>query len=107
MDLEQIRIFGVLAEELHFRKAAERLHMGQSTLSRHIQGLERDLRIKLVDRTSRRVRLTDAGERLARDGPLLLESYELLESSLRDPEVKQSPGTRDPPDRTRPRGRRD
>jgi DNA-binding transcriptional LysR family regulator len=60
-DLGQLRCFVVLAEELHFSRAARRLNMTQPPLSRQIQVLERILDVTLLERTSRSVRLTPAG----------------------------------------------
>ncbi len=63
MELRQLTCFLAVAEELHSGRAAERLHVVQSAVSRQIQRLERDLGAELFDRSPRRVRLTGAGER--------------------------------------------
>lgn len=64
IELREIRVFLVLAEELHFAHTAERLNLTQSRVSQTLRGLETRLGGRLVDRTSRRVVLTPAGERL-------------------------------------------
>ncbi|WP_235352119.1 LysR family transcriptional regulator [Brevibacterium sp. UCMA 11752] len=64
MEVQQARVFMALAEELHFGRAAERLGMGQSLLSRTIRQLEEELGATLFQRTTRNVRLAPAGSAL-------------------------------------------
>ena len=62
MELRQLRYFITLAEELHFRRAAEREHIAQPAFSEQIRRLEQELNVRLFDRTSHYVRLTGAGQ---------------------------------------------
>ena len=64
VDLRQIDCFLAVATELHFGKAAERLHLAQSSVSEAIRSLEHEVGGRLFIRTSRRVQLTDLGAKL-------------------------------------------
>jgi DNA-binding transcriptional LysR family regulator len=72
MDLRQLRYFVAVAEELHFSRAASRLNLAQSALSSQVRALEREVGGPLLVRSTRRVELTPAGERLLRDATEVL-----------------------------------
>lgn len=77
VELKQLKHFIAVAEELNFRRAAERLHITQPPLSQSIKALEETVGVKLFERNSRGVHLTKAGE------ALLVESREILSATLR------------------------
>jgi DNA-binding transcriptional LysR family regulator len=65
-NLSRLRAFLIVAEELSFTRAAQRLHVAQQALSATIRRLERDVGVRLFDRTTRAVRLTPAGHAMVR-----------------------------------------
>lgn len=82
MELRHLRCFLAVAEELHFARAAERLHIEQSPLSRTIKELEEDLGEKLFVRTSRSTRLTRAGKLFFEHVPRVLAALQQARDSV-------------------------
>lgn len=74
MEIRLLRSFLVLAQELHFGRAAERLHIAQPPLTKQIHQLERDLGVQLFERHSRGVRLTHAGQAFIEPARKVLEA---------------------------------
>jgi DNA-binding transcriptional LysR family regulator len=74
MDINEIRSFLAVAEELHFGRAAARLHVAQPPLSRTIKQLERELGTTLFDRNTRSVRLTSSGQALVEPAKEVLDA---------------------------------
>ncbi|MEV6128539.1 LysR family transcriptional regulator [Streptomyces violaceusniger] len=74
LDLRLVRYFTVVAEYRHFRRAAEALHITQPSLSRQIRQLERQLGVRLIDRTPQGSKLTEAGEVFLSRAKALLRS---------------------------------
>ncbi|GAA0991123.1 LysR family transcriptional regulator [Subtercola frigoramans] len=79
-----MRVFLAVAEELHFGRAAARLHMAQPPVSRAVRRLERDLGATLFERTSREVRLTTAGHALVKPAGEIIASAKQASALVRD-----------------------
>lgn len=79
LEIKQLRYFIAVAEELHFGKAAERLHIAQPALSIQIKTLEEKLGGRLFERTSRDVRLTSAGTHFLHESYLAVRQLEKTE----------------------------
>ena len=85
MDLRHLRSFVAVAEELSFRRAAERLHISQPPLSRQIQALEEELGVRLLERErNSRIALTDAGRTFLTDAKKTLRHAQTAIENARD-----------------------
>ncbi|QRP49885.1 LysR family transcriptional regulator [Amycolatopsis sp. FDAARGOS 1241] len=78
VDLRKVRYFVAVAEELHFGRAAERLHIAQPVLSRQVRALEEQLHAQLFVRDRRSTELTAAGRQLLEDSRTILAAAEAL-----------------------------
>ncbi|MCP4573680.1 MAG: LysR family transcriptional regulator [bacterium] len=76
MELRQLLYFVTVADELHFSRAAERLHMTQPPLSMQIRRLEEEMELELFKRTKRSVKMTAAGEMLYRQATAILDKVD-------------------------------
>src|SRR5581483_8809305 len=83
MDLRQLRHLVTLAEERHFTRAAEREHIAQPALSQQIRRLEDELGLPLVERTTRSVAMTDAGNLLVGRARRILAEVDAAQSEMR------------------------
>jgi DNA-binding transcriptional LysR family regulator len=84
MELRHLRYFVAVAEELHFRRAAERLHVAQPAISEQIRKLEQELGVRLFDRTPRRVLLTVAGGALLEEARHVLRHAEVARQAAQN-----------------------
>jgi DNA-binding transcriptional LysR family regulator len=84
MELRHLRYFVAVAEELHFRRAAERLHVAQPAVSEQVRKLEQELGVRLFDRTQRSVSLTHAGTALLEEARHVLRHAEVAQHAARN-----------------------
>jgi len=83
LDIRQLECFVAVAEELHFRRAGERLGLSQSALSERVSALEHELGARLFFRTTRQVSLTQAGSEFVQDAKRILADIEKSVSNVR------------------------
>lgn len=84
MDLKQLKYFLAIAEERQILGASKRLHMAQPPLSQQLKMLESELGIQLVERGSRRLRLTDAGVKLRDRAVQIMELVDATTTELKE-----------------------
>jgi DNA-binding transcriptional LysR family regulator len=84
MELRHLRYFVAVAEELHFRRAAERLHVAQPAVSEQVRKLEQELGVKLFDRSQRSVELTVAGAALLEEARHVLRHADVAQQAARN-----------------------
>jgi LysR family cyn operon transcriptional activator len=84
MLLRHVRYFLAVAEHGNFTHAAEALHVSQPTLSQQIRQLEQTLRVQLLDRSGRRIQLTDSGAAYLRYARLALQDLEAGKRAIHD-----------------------
>lgn len=83
MTIQQISYFLTLAKELHFWRAADKLFISQSSLSRQIQSLENEMGLELFERDKRNVKLTDAGKFLQENWSVLLKEFNQIKAQAK------------------------
>jgi DNA-binding transcriptional LysR family regulator len=84
MELRHLRYFVAVGEELHFRRAADRLHVAQPAVSEQVRKLEQELGVKLFDRTQRSVALTSAGAAMLEEARRVLRHAEVAQQAARN-----------------------
>jgi DNA-binding transcriptional LysR family regulator len=94
MELRHLRVFVAVAEELHFGRAAIRLHLTQPAVSGHIRQLERELGVRLLERSTRQAALTEAGAAFLQDARRIVSRADAATISVRSWRKGASPRLR-------------
>jgi DNA-binding transcriptional LysR family regulator len=89
MELRHLRYFKLLAEELHFRKASDKLHIAQPALSRQVKELEKELGVTLFERTKRKVALSPMGKHLYNKTIIIFRLVEETRKELKELETME------------------
>jgi LysR family transcriptional activator of glutamate synthase operon len=82
VDVQDLRCFLVLTEEMNFTNAAFELHISQSSLSKKIKALEEELNVTLFDRTTKKIKLTQAGRDFAMYASQIMKVHEEMIASI-------------------------
>lgn len=90
MDINQLRCFAVLGDELHFGRAARKLEMMPASLSRFIKQLEDDLGIRLLNRSTRNVSLTPEGAEFLNEAKSVIAEFDALRLRFRKTTLSQN-----------------
>jgi DNA-binding transcriptional LysR family regulator len=90
MQLNQLRAFLAVADELHFGRAAQRLHLAQPPVSRAVRALERELGATLFERSTRSVRITAAGEALVGPATEVFEALRRAADAVRPAQAREA-----------------
>ncbi|HEX8854917.1 MAG TPA: LysR substrate-binding domain-containing protein [Thermoleophilaceae bacterium] len=90
MELRHLRYFVAVAEELHFRRAAERLHVAQPAVSEQVRKLEQELGVQLLERTQRNVSLTSSGAAMLEEARSVLRQAEVARLAARNARDRES-----------------
>jgi DNA-binding transcriptional LysR family regulator len=89
VEIRQLRYFLTVVDELHFGRAAQRLHIVQSAVSQQVRRLERELGVELFDRTTRTVALTEAARRLLPHARAVLDAESRARASVAELRAEQ------------------
>ncbi|WP_423802596.1 LysR family transcriptional regulator [Neobacillus sp. SAB-20_R2A] len=84
MDIRHLTYFIEVAKYKSFTRASKSLHLSQSTLSKVVKSLEEELNVELIDRSAKKIELTDAGEIVLTEGQMIMESLNDLSFHLYD-----------------------